>query len=109
NLLALGQVVHRAERVDQAFFLFALDLFQRPAKVLEVLNPFKVADNDPARVGQDIGDDGDATSIEHQVGLGPGRAVGRLDDQLGLNGLGQLFIEDASQGRGDQDVDRRHQ
>ena len=47
--------------------------------------------------------------LEDLVGLGPGRAVGGLDDQLGLHGPGHLGVEDPAERGGDQDVDRHGQ
>ena len=104
-----GQVVHLMEGRDQSFLFLAMNLLEGPAEMLEVLDPLEVADDDAPRVGQDIGHDGNAALAEDLVGLGPGRAVGGLDDQLGLDGLGLLPVEDSSQRRGNQDVDRQRQ
>src|SRR5262245_22223886 len=48
--LALGGVVDLGEALDEPALLLAPDLVERPAEVLEVLDPFEVADDDAAGV-----------------------------------------------------------
>ncbi len=49
---------------------------------------------------------GIASLVEDLVGLGPGGAVGGLDDHLGLDVPGVLGREHAAEGGGDEHVDR---
>ena len=44
-------------------------------------------------------------ALEDLVGVGPGGAVGGLDDDLGLDGPGHGGVEDPAERGGDQDVD----
>ena len=81
DALALGEVVHLAKGLDELVLFLALNLFERPAEVLEVLDPLEVADDDAAGIGEHVGDDRDAAGVEDLVGLGPGRRVGGLDDR----------------------------
>ena len=63
--------------------------------MLPVLNPFKPARRHATGVGEDVGENDDATGIEDGVGLGRDRGVGRLDDDRGLDRGGVGGGEDA--------------
>ena len=71
------------------------DLFC-PEVAHAVLHPLEVGDRHAAGVGEDVGHDEDAFRLENLVGIGRGRAVGTLDDDLGLNarsvGRGDLVL-----------------
>src|SRR5690242_17931441 len=80
DALAVGHVEDLFETLDHPALLLALDLLERPSEMLEVLDPLEVADDHAPGVGQDVGDDGDLPALEDLVALGPGGAVGGLDD-----------------------------
>ena len=52
-----------------------VDLLERPRERRPVLGPFEVADDDPTRVAQDVGQDDDTVAAQDRVGVGrsPGR------------------------------------
>src|SRR4051812_32487704 len=62
DALAVSHVEDLLKALDHPAFFLALDLFERPSEVLEVLDPLEVADDDAPGVGQDVGDDGDFPS-----------------------------------------------
>lgn len=58
-----------------------------PGQSLVVLDPLEVGGDDPAAVGEQVGDDGDAAVVQAGFGAGHGRSVGCLDHEFGLEPL----------------------
>ncbi len=54
----------------------------RPVVAVGVLHHLEIGDRDPAGVAQEVGNHVDARTLQDPVGLGRGRAVGQLDDDL---------------------------
>ena len=110
TLLALREVVDFAKRLDELVLFLALDLLERPAEVLEVLDPLEIADDDAAGIGQDVGHDRDAAGVEDLVGLGPGRASWRpRRSTLAATALASSRSNDSAERGGNQHVDRHGQ
>jgi len=72
---------------------------------LQVLHPLEVADRHAASVGQDIGKDFDPPLRQDLVGVRVNRAVGRFDDDRGLDAGGVLLRDDAAEGCRDEQID----
>ena len=100
----VGLCVDRVERFFHHFLQFILHLLDVPEEILQALDPFKVADGDAARVGQDVRQDGDAVVPQDFIGLGSGRAVGGFDDAACLNVGRDVAIERVLSGGGNEDV-----
>ena len=71
------------ERIIHRSIEFLSDAIERPAIVLPILDPFKIAHCDAPRVGQNIRQDNHATLMQLLVGAGMNWAVGGLDDHRG--------------------------
>src|SRR5438132_1217690 len=71
-----------------------------------VRRPLEVRDGDPAGIGDDVGDDGDAALGEDGVGIVRGRAVGSVEDERGADVGCVGGVDLVLQGRRDEDVDR---
>lgn len=78
NVVGPGARKHLIEGAveDLVFPPHHLTLF--PEQLLQVLHPFEIADDDTTRIAKHVGDDEDLVPafIQHQIGLGRGRAVG---------------------------------
>ena len=83
-LVQLPGLVERArdDRVEAR-----VDLLLGPEVLLQALHPLEVRDDDPAGVGEDVGEDEDASLLEDLVGLGSDRAVRALADDRGLDAV----------------------
>lgn len=60
----------------------------------QILDPFKIADDDTAGVDVQIREDGDAARPENSIGLKRRRAVGSFSDEFCLNALGVFGVDD---------------
>lgn len=83
---------------------FGVDAGFVPVKILEVLDPFEIADGDAAGVGVDVGQDLNAAFGEDGVGVGIGGVVGAFEHVLGTDAGGVFFGDDATESGGDEDV-----
>ena len=70
----------------------------------EVLDPLEIGDGDAAGVEVEIGDDGDPSVAQDEIGFGRGWRVGGFGDQRGLDAVGVAGGELVLQRGGDEDV-----
>ena len=70
-----------------------VDVVLIPEKLLQILDPLEIRNSDATGVGQDIRDDEHPLVVEDLVGLGSGRAIGSLADDLGLDPAGVSLVD----------------
>ena len=104
HLLLRGVLADRQVGALHALGQALLDLLEVPALGALVLQPLVVADDDAARVREDVGDEVDALLGEDRLGGGLGRAVGALDDELDVERLGLGDADLELERRRDEDV-----
>src|SRR5690606_28632998 len=77
-----------------------------PEELLNALHPFEVADDDAARIAENVGDDEDlvAPHVENAVCVGCRRPVRSLGENAALQALRDLGIDDSLHGRRNQNV-----
>ena len=86
-----------------------IDLFLRPAQALNILRPFKIANGDTSRVGEDVRDDRDPTFVQDFVGFRIGGRIGSFDNGFRLD-ISRDFGSDHSAERcRDEDICRRRE
>src|SRR6056297_2244097 len=90
------------ERITHPVIQFLPHAIQWPLVVLAVLDPFEIADRYPARVGQDVWNDGHAAFVQPLVGQRIDRPVGCFDDHRRVNIINVVFVDHATQCRWDQ-------
>ena len=80
------------QRAVPAFLIAALQAAK--ADLVDIFHPFKIGDGHPARIGKHIRNNLDAAVAQDFIGLGSDGAVGGLNDEFGLNGMGIINIDD---------------
>ena len=75
-----------------------------PGKVLDVLNPLEVGDNNTACIGKDIRAYDDSSGIQDLICLNRSRSVGCLDDKFSLDASCVIFCDLVLKGGRDQNV-----
>src|ERR1700722_9460656 len=98
---------HRVERASEDAVELVEDFRLSPEEALQILHPLKVADDDAARVAENVGDDKNLGAlVQDGVGLDRGGAVRRLGQDAALELPGVFLGDDAVKGRGDEDFAR---
>src|SRR5579863_3196 len=108
-LLLRGPLGDRQERALHALAEALLDLLEVPSLGALVLQPLVVADDDTARVREDVGDEVDALLVDDGLGGGLRGAVRALDDELHVEGLRLGHADLELERRRDEDVGRRRE
>src|SRR5262249_695438 len=109
DFLFAGEREDLGEDVFQYAEEFVDDFGLAPEEALQVLHAFEVADDDAARVAEDVGNDEDfRTLVEDDVGFGRGGAVGGFGEDAALDFAGVGGGELPLQRRGNKNVAREH-
>ena len=91
--------------VDDRLLEFGVDAFEFPSYAAFVLDPFQVAHSHAAGVAEDGGEDGDVAVGEEGVGFGGAGAVAAFGEDAAVEPFGDLLVDHAFEGGGDEDVD----
>lgn len=72
--------------------------------MLDVLEPFEVADSDTTAIAEDVWEEADALLEEDVLALTSCRAVSSLYDQLALEPVSIVDVDGLFEGSGNEDI-----